>query len=206
MAESPMIAFGAAGLLQLRRGVVFGEQAALRHAGLLLGLAACSKNEGLALIVACAIALLLIKPRAIAALIPSVVLALPWIILTRVHSLPSDILTGFFQRAISRLDSIGTLGVLLIRHLQDRWLWIAIIAGVLIVPSALRRTERLVLIVTLIQILFFVIVYLGTPLGLEQHVATSWPRLPRQIGTPLVFVELLMLAKFASASEPRRTS
>src|SRR5262249_54537321 len=61
LAEGPVIAYGAAGVLLLRRALVFDDAAGWRHGAVLLGLAANVKNEGLALLVAVAGALLILR-------------------------------------------------------------------------------------------------------------------------------------------------
>src|SRR5437660_1137669 len=61
----------------------------------LLGLAASTKNEGLTLIAAAAIALLFSgRRRDILRLWPAIVIPLPWLIARSLHKLPMDIVAG----------------------------------------------------------------------------------------------------------------
>src|SRR6185295_8753708 len=97
-AEAPMIAFSAAGLLFVRNGD-------LPLGATLLGLAAFTKNEGLALIMAVAAALVLSgKIRDALRLWPAVVLALPWFVLRHAHALATDVADGAGRIGI---DSVG---------------------------------------------------------------------------------------------------
>src|SRR5205085_4995390 len=86
LAEGPLIAFGSAGVLFVRSALRSGPRTDWLHAALLLGLAANVKNEGIALLVAVVIALLLLRRfRAVARLWPAVAIAAPWLILRATH-------------------------------------------------------------------------------------------------------------------------
>src|ERR1700680_326652 len=61
LAEGPLIAFGAGAVLFLRYALLYDEPAAWRHGAVLLGLAANVKNEGIALMVAVAVAVLIVR-------------------------------------------------------------------------------------------------------------------------------------------------
>ena len=72
-----------------------------RHASILLGFAASTKNEGIAMLVSAAIALLIIRPRDVIRLWLSVAIAAPWLILRATHYLPTDIVVDPSQLAPS---------------------------------------------------------------------------------------------------------
>ncbi len=199
LAEGPLIAFGAAAVLFLRRAILFDEAAAWRHGALLLGLAANVKNEGLALIVSVAIALFVARGRDVLRLWPAAVLAAPWLILRAMHVLPTDIVGGSaMDRVLARLPHAGELVMFLARRLYEPWFWIALLAGLIIVPGTMLLRERFVLIATAIQLMFYVGSYFATPHEVAWHVMTSWSRLTDQIAIPVTVVVFLALANFAA--------
>ena len=208
LAEGPLIAFGAAGVLFLRRALQSDDSAAWRHGALLLGCAANVKNEGLALLVAVLIALVLVRARDTLRLWPAIVLAAPWLILRATHSLPTDILapdvaTGsILSRIVNRLPRTVEIFTLLARLLYEPWFWVALLAGVLVVPAVVRR-EPFVLLVTAIQLVFYVGSYYATPHNVRWHIATSWWRLADQIALPITFVVVLTLAQYVAGVDKK---
>src|SRR6266545_65961 len=202
LAEGPLIAYGAAGVLFIRRALQLEDRTAWRHGALLLGLAANVKNEGVALLVAVAIALLVVRARDLLRLWPSLALAAPWLILRATHTLPTDIVSGSaMSRALERLPHAGAILMFLARRLYEPWFWVVVLAGVLIAPAAMRRREKFVLLVTVVQLAFYVGSYFATPRDVEWHVATSWSRLTDQIAIPITVAVFLMLANYASEKE-----
>jgi len=202
LAEGPLIAFGAAAVLFLRHALLYDDDAAWRHGAVLLGLAACVKNEGIALMVASAVAMLLVRPRAIARLWPAAAIAAPWLILRATHDLPTDIATGSVaSRILVRLPFTGEILVFLSQHLYEPWFWVVLLAGLVIAPATLRRREAFVLIATLVQLVFYVGSYYATPHDARWHVVTSWSRLTDQIALPITYVVVLMLANTVARVE-----
>ncbi len=204
LAEGPLIAFGASGVLFVRRALQSNHSADWLHGALLLGCAANVKNEGLALLVAVAMTILCLRARDVLRLWPAIAVAAPWLVLRATHVLSTDVLaidvdTGSaLHRVIYRLPRTVEIIAFLGRVLSERWFWIAILAGVLIVPSLVRR-ESFVLLVTVIQLLFYVGAYYATPTNVRWHVFTSWERLTEQIALPITFVVVLMLSKYVVA-------
>jgi len=195
-AEAPLIAFAGAAVLYLRRAILFDDQAAMRHGALLAGLAAATKNEGMALLVTIVIALALSKARLILRMWPAFAIALPWVIVRAIHRFPTDLARGsFVARLFERAGSVGRIAALLLQNLSGRWMWLAIILALLVVPRQLRARERFVFLVFTIQIAIYVVIYLGTPNGAEWQIETTWPRLSAQLATPLLVVVMLMLAR-----------
>jgi hypothetical protein len=202
LAEGPLIAYGAAAVLFLRHGLVFDDDASWRHGAVLLGFAANVKNEGIAMMVAVAAALLVIKPRAILRLWPALALAAPWLILRTTHALPTDIATGSVSsRILYRLPFTAEILTFLARRLYEPWFWAAVLAGFLIAPAVQRRRESFVVLTTLVQLIFYVGSYYATPHDARWHVATSWSRLTDQIAVPITYVVVLMLAKTVAGIE-----
>jgi hypothetical protein len=223
LAEGALIAFGSAGVLFVRSALDDDDPAPWRHAALMLGFAANCKNEGLALLAAVTIALIANSlwrdPARIGStpgarnplrrafsvmrhLIPAYLLALPWLLLRATHALPTDIAGGSAgSRLLARLPYAHQILGFLMAKLYQPWLWIAILAGILIAPSVARRREHFVFFVTAIQFVFYVGAYLSTPHNLRWHVLSSWPRLTGQIALPIAFVVLVMLANSLQASQ-----
>jgi hypothetical protein len=196
LAEAPLIAFAGAGILFLRRAILFDDLPAMRHGALLAGLAACTKNEGIALLVTIGVALALSKRRFVWRFWPAFALALPWIIIRMLHRLPTDLARGSFAaRVLHRAPHLGAVGVLLLRNLNAPWIWAALLVALLLVPHALRVRERFVLLVFVLQLAVYLMAYLGTPFNIEWQIATSWPRLTAQVAAPLLVVVMLMLAR-----------
>ena len=194
LAEGPLIAFAGAGVLFLRRAVLFDDDAAMRHGALLLGLAAATKNEGTALLVAVAIALALSKVRLVIRLWPSFVIAAPWLIVRALHRFPTDLVRGaFLGRLIDRLGAIVPITAMLLRYLALRWMWLGILVALIVVRRDLRARERFTLMVYVIQIAFAIAIYFGTANSVEWQIATSWTRVAIQLGTPLLVVTMLIL-------------
>ena len=195
LAEGPLIAFGAAAVLFLRRALLHDDRAAWTHGAILLGLAANTKNEGIALAAAVGIAILILRPRNTLRLWPAAAIALPWLALRATHALPTDIAEGsVLARVLHRAPFLLDISRFLWEHLHEPWFWVAIIAGIAIAPAVARKREAFVLLVTAIQLAFYVGSYLATPHDARWHIVTSWPRLTMQIALPITFATLMMLA------------
>ena len=203
LAEGALIAFGGAGVLFVRHALLSDDDAAWRHGAILLGLAANAKNEGLALIVAVAAALLVVRRRDVIRLWPAVALAAPWLLLRATHSLPTDLVAGSVtDRIVARLPYLGQMARFLAEHLFNPWFWVALMAGIIIAPAARRRREAFVLIVTAVQLAFYIASYLATPHDPRWHIVTSWPRLTVQLALPIAYATIMMLAdSFPGAPE-----
>ena len=195
LAEGALIAFGSAGVLFIRAALRDDDAPSWRNGALMLGLAANCKNEGLTLLFAVTIAVLLFYRKQAIRLWPAFALAAPWLLLRATHALPTDLVAGSaMSRVLSRLPESTAIFAFIATHLYQPWLWVAILCGVLIAPAAARRRERFVLLVTAIQLVFFIAAYFATPFTVPWHVMTSWPRLTRQIAVPITFVVFVMLA------------
>ena len=201
MAEAALIAYAGSALLFLRRAVRDDRALDWRHGALLLGLAANSKNEGIALLAATAIGIAVTAPSRLVRLWPAGALVAPWMLLRAAHTLPTDIASGsilgrFADRVASADQVFAVLGLALV----DPWSWLVIVLTFFIVPKGLRR-ERFVVVVTAVQLVLYVATYFATPHDLQWHVMTSWSRLTRQVQLPITVTCVLLLAQLLVRGE-----
>ncbi|HEY6842705.1 MAG TPA: hypothetical protein VI391_00940, partial [Thermoanaerobaculia bacterium] len=112
------------------------------------------------------------------------------------------------SRVLARLPHAGEILMFLARRLYEPWFWIALLAGLIIVPATTVARERFVLIVTAIQLAFYIGSYFATPHEVAWHVLTSWSRLTDQIAIPITVVVFLALANYAATApaSPSSTS
>lgn len=189
IAEGPFVAYATAALLLIRRG-------SLAPGAVMLGLAAATKNEGLTLIGAVALALLVDgRRRDVLRLWPAAVLALPWLVLRNTHGLRTDLTTGDVpSRVIAHLRDPRPLLEALLQHGAGKpLLWIALTAGVAVTFRLLFRQERFTLAALLLQFLCYIGAYLVTPHAIDWHVQWSWERLVTHLSPALTYVVLLRL-------------
>lgn len=194
MAEAPLIAYALAGLLAVRRGET------LRGA-VHFGFAAFTKNEGLTLIVAVAIALAAARRwRELPRLWPAVAIPLPWLVLRAMHGLQTDLLVpGIFERLFARLADPWPVFAAMARHPAGNLLfWLGLAVACALGWRTLVTRERFLTVAAVLQLLFFVGAYFVSPRDLEWHVQWSWERIVRQL-MPL----FALLAIFASAERRR---
>ena len=198
LAEGALIAYLGAGVLFVRRAVVFDDDAAWRHGAILLGLAACTKNEGLAMVASVAVAVVVIDVKRwqrVLRLWPAVAIALPWLVLRALHDLPTDVVSGsIVSRLLARLPEAGKIFKLLDLQLYQPWLWIALIFGIAAAPLAAWKRERFILTACFLQIAVYIAVYFSTPRDPGWHIVTSWSRLTAQVAPPLAYGVIVMLA------------
>jgi hypothetical protein len=203
LADGPLLAFAGAALLFLRRGLLRDDASALRHGALLLGLAAGCKNEGSALIVAAALAIVAAdrrRWRRVVSLWPAIVLIAPWTVARTLHHLQGDTGGGVAQLP-ERLRHLPEIARALATTLPHPLLWAAMLVGLLLAPRAARAGERFLLTTVSFQLAFYVAVYLVTPFGVVWHIETSWPRIATHLAVPLVVAVLVMLAPLAAGSQ-----
>lgn len=204
LGEGPLIAYGGAALLMIRRAIRDDDLLALRHGAILLGLAGATKNEGVTLIVAAAIALLLVtrRWRYVVRLWPAVALVAPWIILVAIHALPSDLAAaGVPQRLAMRLHELPQLATAMARSLSNRIMWALLVASLFVIPGRVLRRELFVFIALAIQLAFFTAAYLVTPHDAAWHVASSFGRISTQLGLPFVYVATVALSDLIGRHE-----
>jgi len=189
LGEGPLVAYGTAALLLIRRG-------SMAPGAVMLGLAASSKNEGLTLIVAAAAGLVVAKRwRDVARLWPAAAIPLPWLVLRHVHHLQTDLTEGsVVARIVEHVSNPRPLLEAFATYNVGRpWFWIALAAGVLFTLRPLLASERFVLVAVAVQFVFYIGAYLATPHDVLWHVRWSWERILTHLSPALTYVVLARL-------------
>jgi hypothetical protein len=197
IAEGPLIAYATIGVLYVRRGVAHASRGEVAIGAIFLGLAAWTKNEGLALMVAAAIAMIVARRiRLLPALLPAIAINIPWLILHRLHDLKVDLAQGgALERLAARLsEPLPILTALLGRTGIAALCWGGIALALAIGWRRVVAEERFLAVATALQLIVYVSIYFVTPRDLTWHIETSWDRILRQL-MPL----LVMLAMFVTA-------
>ncbi|HVE71530.1 MAG TPA: hypothetical protein VNI54_09205 [Thermoanaerobaculia bacterium] len=196
LAEAVVMAFGCAGVLFLRR-----EHYTL--GAVMLGFAAWSKNEGAALLIAAAIALLIAK-RKILVLWPALVMIAPWFIVRRVFNLVTDLSRGeVLARIMERISEPSkTMKALATAPPDQPYLWLAVLAIVAICIRQAWQRERFLLLALLFQAAAMMAAVLATPFDLGMHARFSLNRIPHQIVPAAVFLAAVLVTRGLSAPSP----
>jgi len=210
LAEGPLVAYGTAGLLFIRRGLLSergGEAGAFKAAptvphsdimrgGLYLGLAAMCKNEGLTLIVAAAAGVAVAAGvRKIVRLWPALAMVIPWLVIRSMHHLETDLTaSGLGERAVQHLTNLGPMFDAMLRYPAGRpILWLAIASALIIGARQVAGRERFLASAIAMQLLFFVAAYAITPHDVEWHVRWSWERIVDQLAAAATFLALVLV-------------
>lgn len=199
LAEAPLIAFGTAGLLFARRALA-GDRSSRWPAAILLGLAASTKNEGLTLVFAAVVAMLVGERRvswrqrlssAMVLVAVAGAIVAPWLLARAASDLPVEIAApGAMARAADRISAPLDLTTRLLERIGKPWLWAAILVALFF--SA--RRERFLTVAVLVQLACFLAAYLVTPYDANWHITTSWGRLSQQLLAPAAYASLTALA------------
>lgn len=197
-AEPAMIAYSAAGLLLIRRGVATDSRSELSLGAIFLGLAAFTKNEGLALVAAAAIGLLVFagaRWRNLLALWPAAAIALPWIALRTFRGITTDFASAFaIETVIAGLRRIGEVAEQLALNMPAQPLfWAAVLITLLLMTRQIKRGDMFLLVAVGVQAIFFIGAYLITPYELAWHISQSWSRILEQLALPLGFLAFVLL-------------
>jgi hypothetical protein len=193
LAESPLAAYGTAAILLLRI-----DDSRVDVAAVMLGLAASAKNEGLTLIIAVAIGLVVAgRARIVPRLWPAVAIPLPWLIVRMTHDFPTDLATGnVFSRVVAHLEHPAPLLEALGRYPVGKPLyWIGIIAALALLRSSLVSRERFALTAIVMQFAFYIGAYLSSPHDLDWHLRWSWERLVSHLTPALTYIVLVQLMR-----------
>jgi hypothetical protein len=191
IADGPFVALATSGLLLAR-----GSSRDVSTGAVFIGLAAFTKNEGIALIAAAALALVVAgRRRDVIRLWPAALIAAPWLVLKSIHGLGTDLTTGdVLSRVRWHLANLESLADPLVSYSLGRPLfWVGLLLGVVAVAPMLWRRERFVLTAVVLQALFYLVAYLASPHDLDWHVRWSWERLVTHLKAPLAAVIVLQL-------------
>lgn len=192
LAEAGVMAFGCAGLLFIRRG-------SLLLGAVLLGLAAWSKNEGLALIGVSAIALLVATRsiRKVVRLWPAVAIIAPWMVTRRVLNLSTDFMEGsLVDRVFQRLADPSVVVDAFVKAPPDQpWFWLAAVLAVLVFIRQAVRRESFLLIAVALQLGLMFAQALATTWDFGAHVSLTLNRLPHQLAPAAGFLAALLLVR-----------
>jgi hypothetical protein len=220
LAEGALIAFGAAAILLIRRGLRGASPESVRNGAILLGLAASTKNEGMALLVASAIGIALSRPRRAfraVQLWPAAIVAAPWLLLRAAHHLPTDLASGsMLDRVQGHLAILGQILRWLSLTLPNAAFWIALLVCWIVLMAlrsrqpaesdAARDGDRFLILTTVVQLLFYFASYLVTPNDVHWHIVTSWTRLVSQIAVPISVLTVIRLSRLIGAQRPSNAS
>ena len=209
LAEGPLVAYAAAGVLYVRRGVqraAAGGGADVVRGALFLAAGAMCKNEGLTLILAVAVGMILAGAyRLLARLWPAALVAGGWMALRAVHHLHGDLTSGSIaSRALAHAGNLRPMFEAMQRYPLGRPLfWAGVIFALLFGVRRIVRRERFLAAAILVQLLFFLGAYLITPHDVAWHVRWSWERILQQLAILIVFLALTGLLPSMQAPEVR---
>ena len=191
LAEGALVAYGVAGLLFVRQGEV-------SRGALYLGLAAMCKNEGLTLIVAAAVAMVVAGgARKLARLWPAAAVVAPWLVVRSIHQLQTDLTTsGVGERAVEHLANLRPMFEAMLRYPVGRpLLWLGIAVAIVIGAREVGGRERFLAAAIALQLLFFVAAYVITPHDVAWHIRWSWERIVDQLAAPATFLALVLVMR-----------
>lgn len=206
--EGMISAYMMVAILVSRRAVKRSDGQLLALGALFAGLAAFTKDEGTAFVVAFLLAAAFACGRNVRLLFhawPAVVIPLPWFFLRRAGGVQSYFAsTSLLDRVASRAMHPGELMSALAANLPDRPLfWIGVSAAILILFRRALRDERFTVVAVCLQLLFFIGAYVATPFNVLWHVQTSWVRLLYQLAPVLMYIAIVaLLPVIGLAKEP----
>ncbi|MGA7615484.1 MAG: hypothetical protein WBX15_09910 [Thermoanaerobaculia bacterium] len=200
IADGPLVVFGGLALLFMRRGLQSASSNGSMLTGVvLLGLAAQIKNEGLTLVVAAILAMLMVTRnlRSLLAMWPAVALAVPWQIVRALLDLQSDLWSGPTLAHIQAHLLHPTAFLDAIAHLPigRPLFWGGLIVGFAVIARRIFTRERFVLSALAFQFCFYILAYLATPHSIVWQVRWSWDRVVGQLAMPLAAVIVLWMLR-----------
>ena len=181
-ADGPLVSYSASAALLLRSRTDVGA----RIAGVLLALSAMSKNEGMAFVVATAVALAVCDRKPLRALATPAVVIAAWLVVRSSLGLQSDLFApgllsriphnlALFPKAFSNIVAYQPLA------------WIGALIALMLAPGEHVRRERFLLILAALQLSFYLAAYAVTPLDVVGHVNGSWDRVSSHVTMLLAF-------------------
>ena len=211
LAEGPLVAYATTGLLLLREATRSLDRHAILAGAIFLGCAGLIKNEGTTLIVCATVALLISTRHAPGALRrivlmwPAFALAAWWQLLRSFHHFTTIFSAGDVgARVATNLRDVGrSLGSAAFAGAGMRIVWIGILIALLLQARRSIKTESLVLLAMLFQVLFYLAAFATTPFDVTWHIKWSAERLMYQLTLPLAIVALFLIAPLIL---PRRST
>ena len=192
LAEAGVMAFGCAGVLFIRRG-------SYALGAVMLGLAASSKNEGLALIAVVAFALLVTTRsiRNVLRLWPAIAIVIPWMITRSILQLSTDFTDqSMLARVFGRLGNPSEVIDAFVKAPPDQpWFWLAVLVAVLVFLREAVKREAFLLIAVTLQLGLMFAQALATPWDFASHVSLTLNRLPHQIAPAAGFLAAVILSR-----------
>ncbi len=200
LAEGPFAAYATAGVLLIRRGLKSRAPHALHLGALIIGCGALVKNEGLALVIAVGVGVLLSERsfRPALSLWPAFAIPWIWLIPKTVYGLGSDLGSeGVVSRVVSRLaDPFQLLGAIAATSVGRGLMWTGLLLAVLVTGRRMLREELFPLTVILAQLAAYMMAYTTSPYDLVWHVTWSWERLVSHLTPLVVFLISIHLVRF----------
>jgi hypothetical protein len=173
-------------------------------AGLLLAGCALMKNEGLPLAVVAAGSVLLFSPhKAIPAkaLGLTVAAAMPWLLFTRVHSIPSDMVTAATlqpTRVLQLMPRLWPIAKAWASQFASLRAWALLVAGAVVAALVGWRPRRDLLVAFLISVALLTGIYVITPYNVSQQLVVSIDR--------VTIAPLGLLALILATGKPPRSA
>ncbi len=205
LGEGPVAAYGCAGLLFVRRGVVRSSNPSIYLGAVLLGFAAWSKNEGLALTGMAIIAVVVTSWRRAWRLWPAPAIAAIWIITRTLRHYRTDFTEGdVMARVMTHLRSFGFFIRALVIYAPDlRIFWIACFLTLIVFARRAWMRERFLTVALLLQAFLMAAQALATQADIRAHIQYAWNRLPHQIAPAFGFLAVVLLMPAMLAHRPK---
>jgi hypothetical protein len=199
LADVPLTAFVTAGALLVRRGLHGGAPRQVSAGAVMLGLAALTKNEGLAVLVAVALALLATasenRSGTLARLWPAFALAALWQAPRLILGFQTDLFAGDVVSRLLDLQRLLHVARQLLGQAPPHPLfWLAVAVALVLGGSFAAGRERFLLLVVGLQLVFDVGSYLATANAIDWQVQSSWERVLLQVSLLALFIGTACLA------------
>ena len=202
LAEGPVMAYGCAGLLLVRRGLTRASNTSIHLGAIFLGLSAWCKNEGLSLTLLAIFATLLVSWRRAWRLWPSLAISGIWLVARALLHLQTDFMQGdVLERVWFHLQRFGFFLKALFIYAPDlRLFWIAAFLTLIVFAPRAWRQERFLTIALLSQAFLMAAQALATRADLRAHIEFAWNRLPHQIAPAFGYLAVVLLIPLIKAA------
>lgn len=200
LADVAFLAFATAGVLSLRRSMLRGGSAV--SGAMLLGFAALTKNEGVALLAAVALATLLTakqdRVRRLLALWPAFAIAALWQIPRLAHGLKSDLFLGDAATRLTLPRLVEATRILATEPMHHPLFW-AFVAACVVVGFRSLREEAFLAAIVVLQFSSMLVVYAMTANDIAWQVTLSWRRISDHPALLALFLAVVVLFRWSRA-------